>query len=55
MLMRMIFFAIALQSILCYAAGPSPGAIARLDFATVTGVTAGSVTKFLGIPFAKPP
>ena len=26
-----------------------------LDTATVTGVSSGSVSKFLGIPFAKPP
>ena len=39
--------------VLCgtYAAPP----IATLDFANATGVRAGGVNKFLGIPYARPP
>lgn len=52
--MYLTFLAVTLHAGLALAA-PLAGPTVKLDSATVTGTTFGSVSKFLGIPFAQPP
>ncbi|KAL0577126.1 hypothetical protein V5O48_004879 [Marasmius crinis-equi] len=52
--MHLGFLAVALQAAVALAA-PLAGPTVKLDSATVTGTSSGRVSKFLGIPFAKPP
>ncbi|KAK1232170.1 hypothetical protein PQX77_004682 [Marasmius sp. AFHP31] len=52
--MHLGFLAVALQAAIALAA-PLAGPTVKLDSATVTGTSSGRVSKFLGIPFAKPP
>ncbi|KDR82548.1 hypothetical protein GALMADRAFT_134147 [Galerina marginata CBS 339.88] len=49
-----ILFGLAVQ-LACVFAAPSAAPTVQLDGGTFTGTTSGSVQKFLGIPFAKPP
>ncbi|KAF8971827.1 alpha beta-hydrolase [Flammula alnicola] len=52
-MVRRIALFLALQTVV--QATPFIGSTVKLDSATVTGITDGLVTKFLGIPFAAPP
>ncbi|KAG7088897.1 hypothetical protein E1B28_012842 [Marasmius oreades] len=52
--MHLGLWAVALQASIVLAASLA-GPTVKLDSATVTGTSSGSVSRFLGIPFAKPP
>lgn len=53
-LQPLAFLAISIQATLSVA-GPLAGPTVQLDGGTFTGTTLGKVSKFLGIPYAKPP